>query len=311
MAVRTWDQIYSSLSAEEKKLLDNTLSKNPELKDGWMAGDDYSRKTQALAAEKTKMQERLDYADTMEQWADVNVPKWDALTESGLIDKDTGEELWTGQKTELERQLAEAQAKAVAGGDMDPAELKRNVEAIVKEYGVVSPTEMKALIASEAAKLSGETFDAKYAEKEVTFNEKTIPFVAGFSSGVAVVAAKFERETGKPWTADTAKEFFGVMSEEKNFDPYAVSEKFLAPHLQPKKEAEMAAEIERKAQERADAIIKERGGLPGGGHEPYIAQDQKGNLKQMLDRSAGDGDFESVIQAAAVKAAGELRTEGK
>lgn len=310
MAAKTLDELLGSLSADEKKLLEKTLSTNPDLKAGWMAQDDYSRKTQALATERATMKERLDYADSMEQWADVNIPKYDALVEKGLIGAD-GEELWTGQKTELERQLAEAQAKAVAGGDMDPAELKRNVEAIVKEYGVVSPTEMKALIASEAARLSGETFDTKYAEKETNFNEKTIPFVAGFSSGVAVAAAKYERETGKAWTAETAKEFFALMSEEKNFDPYAVSDKFLAPHLQPKKEAELAAEIERKAQERADAIIKERGGLPGGGHEPYIAQDQKGNLKQMLDRSAGDGDFESVIQAAAVKAAGELRNEGK
>lgn len=307
MAAKTFDEIFGSLSADEKKLLENTFSKNPELKAGWMAQDDYSRKTQALAVERAADQAKLDHAEKMEAWAEVNVPKYDALVEKGLIGED-GEELWTGQKTELERQLAEAQAKALAGGEMDPAELKRNVEAIAKEYGVMSPAETKALIASEASKLAGETFDTKYAAKEIDFNEKTIPFVAGFSAGNAIAAIEYQTQTGKPWTAETQKEFNALMVKENNFDPFAVKEIFLKPF---KQEKETAAEVERLAQARADKIIEERGGLPGAGHEPYIPQNNEGNLKQMMARSAGEGDFESVIAAQAVKAATELRADGK
>lgn len=307
MAAKTLDELLSSLSADEKKLLEITLTKNPELKAGWMAQDDYSRKTQALATERTKMQADLDYAETMKTWADVNVPKWDSLVEKGLIGDD-GEELWTGQKTELERQLAEAQAKALAGGDMDPAELKRNVEAIVKEFGVTTPAEMKALIASESAKLTAETFDSKYAEKEKHFNENTIPFVAGFTSGNAITALQYEAKTGKPWTAETQKEFLAQMAADNNFDPFVAKEKFLKAAT---RETDAEAEIERRAKERADKIIEERGGLPGAGHESYIPQNDGGNLKKMMARSAGEGDFESVIAAQSVKAAKELQTEGK
>lgn len=301
---KTFEEIIASLSADEKKLFDNTLSKNPELKEGWMAQADYTRKTQALAADRLKMQADLDYAEQMKEWSDVNVPRYNALVEKGIV-SDTGEELWSAQKAELERQLAEARAQAV-GGDMDPAELDKRVREIVKANGGLTPEEMKAVVTSEAKKLAEETFEAKYAAKETDFNEKTIPFVAGFSSGVAVAAAKYERETGKTWTAETAKDFFSLMSTEKNFDPYAVSEKFLAPHKAAK---DSEAEIERKAQERADEIIKQRGGMPGAGDEQIIPG-QKGNLQQMLDRSAAD-DFESVIAAKAVEAAKSLHAEGK
>jgi hypothetical protein len=305
MAAKTLDEILGSLSADEKKLFENTLSKNPDLKAGWMAQADYSRKTQELAAEKAKLQDDLDYAEQMKSWAEVNVPRYDALVEKGIIDKETGEELWTAQKSELESQLAAARA---AGGDMDPAELKKNVEAIVKEYGVTSPEEMKALIAAEGKKLAAEEFTTQWSTKEKDFNEKTIPFVAGFSSGVAVVAAKYEAETGQPWTSETAKEFFAMMSKENNFDPYAVKDTFLKP-FKDKKDA--AAEVERLAQEKADEIIKQRSGLPGTGGETYIPGQEKGNLQAMLERSAGDNDFESVIRAKAVESAKELAAAGK
>jgi hypothetical protein len=308
MAAKTLDEAIASLSAEEKKLFENTLSKNPDLKAGWMTQADYSRKTQELATERQKMQDDLDYADKMKTWADVNVPKWDALVEKGLISED-GEELWSTQKTEMERQLQEAR-NAQVGGEMTAEELDKRVKEIVKATGVtLTKEEISALYASEAKSIAESTFTEQWKAKETDFNEKTIPFVAGFSTANAVAAMEYQTQTGKPWTAEVQREFNALMVKENNYDPYAVKEIFLKPFKDAK---ENDAEVERKAQERADAILKERGLMPGGGNETYIPQSsEKGNLQTMLERSAGEGDFESVIAAQAVKAAKELSTVGK
>lgn len=304
---KTLEEVLGSLSADEKKLFENTLSKNPDLKAGWTRLEDYTRKTQELAAERTKLQERVDYADQMEAWADKVTPRIESLREKGILDEND-EETWTAKQADLEKQLAEARAAAV-GGDMDPAELRKNVEAIAKEFGVLSPAELKALVASEASKLAGETFDSKYSAKETEFNEKTIPFVSGFATSMALAAVDYQTETGKKFTDDDTKAVYELMSSKKNYNPREVMAEYMKPHLQQKTDE---AEIERRAQEKADEIIKQRGGLPGAGGEPYIPQsDPKGNLQQMLDRSAGDGDFESLISKQAVEAAKALHAEGK
>lgn len=299
MAAKTLDELLGSLSADEKKILEITLTKNPELKAGWMAQDDYSRKTQALADDRKKLQDKIEHADKLEAWGEVNVPRYNQLIESGLLD-DQGNELWTAQKTALETEL-EAARKAAVGGEMDPAELDKRVREIVKANGGVTPEELKALIATEATKLAEEKINSRFSEEETKFNEKTIPFVAGFSSGVAVVASKYERETSKPWTADTAKELFALMTEKKNFDPYAMGEEFLKPHKAIK---DTEAEIQRRVQEELSKRT-----APGGGNETYIPQSQeKGNLLKMMERSAGEVDFESLIMSQAAKAGEELRT---
>ena len=187
---------------------------------------------------------------------------------------------------------------------MDPAELDKRVKEIVTANGGVTKEELNALIQSEAKKLAKETFAEEWGVKETNFNEKTIPFVAGFSAATAVAAAKYEKETGKPWTADTAKEFFGKMSEEKNFDPYAVIDKFIEPVKKGKE-----AETELETLKAENARLKASRGMPGSGDERTIPQ-EKGALQMMLDRSA-DGDFESMIKGKAVEAATELIAEGK
>ena len=315
MPVKTFEEVVASLSGDEKALFEKTLKANPELKDGWLRQDDFSRKQAELAKEREKMQGDLDYAEKMKDWSERSVPIWNNLAEKGIVDKETGEELWTAKQAEFERQLAEARAAAVGGEDMDPEKLKANVQAIVKEYGALSPAETKALIAEESRKLTAETFDTKYAEKEKSFNQDTIPFVAGFSAAVAVIANKYEKETGKDWTADDAKRLYATMTETNNFDPYAVQEKFLAPH---KQEKEKAADTEAEIQRRVDAEVAKRvprrasDGLPGSGDETFIPQsEQKGNVSKMLERDGGPTDFESLINAQSVKAAKELAAAGK
>ena len=303
MAVKTFEETLAQLSADERKLLDNTFAKHPELKEGWLRQDDYSRSMNSLKEQKTKLEDDLAYAEKMKDWADRNVPKWDALAEKGIIDKETGDELWTSQKAELERQLDEAK-KQLVGGEMDPAELDKRVKEIVIANGGVSKEELTALINSEAKKLAKETFTEEWKERETKFNSETIPFVSGFSAANTLAAIKYEKETGKPWTRETQIEFNKFMTEQQNFDPYEMGPKFIEPV---KKGKETESELE--ALKAENARLKASRGMPGGGDERTIPQ-EKGALQMMLERSA-DGDFESMIKGKAVEAATELIAEGK
>jgi hypothetical protein len=305
MPAKTLEEVLGSLSAEERKLFDNTLSKNPELKDGWLRQDDFSRKSAELQARKAEYDEAKAYSERMAAWADQNVPVWEKLAEAGIIDKDTGDELWTAQKTELEKQLEEARKQAV-GGDMDPAELDKRVREIVKANGGLTPEEMKAVVASQAKTLAEEAVSQRLKEEEKKFNENTIPFVWGGAAALASSVNRYEKETGKEFTDEDTRKLFELMTERKNYDARSMMSEYMAPI---KKVKDTEVEIQRRVQEE---LAKRGGGMPGGGHEPYIPQpEEKGNLQKMLERSAGEGDFENVIAAQAVKAAQELRAAGK
>jgi hypothetical protein len=305
MAVKTLEEIQAQLTADERKLFDNLLAKEPELKDGWLRRDDYTRKTQELATERKAMETKLEYAERMKAWAEENVPRYDSLIEKGII-SDDGEELWSAQKAELEAQLKAARDAAV-GGDMDPAELDKRVRAIVKESGMaLTQQEINNLYANEGKKMAQEVFDQNWKTKEEDFNTKTIPFVGGFSAGTAIVAIHYEKESGKSWTEENTKELYALMSKEQEFNPYKIEEKFLAP-LRAKKDedARFEAEVEKRLAAR---------GLPGDGTEGrYIPGpgSPKGALQQALDSKTTELDFESRIKAAAVEGAQELIAEGK
>lgn len=307
MAVKSFEEVYGQLSADEKKLFDSTLTKHPELKEGWLRQDDYSRKTQEIAAQKKDFEEGQAKVAQYDAWYEKVEPRWKGLAEKGIIDEETGEELWTAQKSKLEEELESAKAAALAGADMDPKELDRRVTEIVKANGGVSKEEMSALIQSEAKKLASEVFTEQWSGKEKDFNEKTIPFVAGFSAGTAVVASQFEKETGEAWTKERQAQMFELMAAKKNFDPFAVKEEMIAP-FKAKKDQE--AEIERRVQER----LQTTKGMPGSGDEPFIpeAEKAKGALRQMLDRSAEvEGDIQGLIMGKAREAGAQMRSEGK
>jgi hypothetical protein len=306
MAVKTFEEVISQLSADERKLFDSTLTKHPDLKEGWLRQDDYSRKLNEFKSKETEFQSATQRANELEAWADRNVPIYNALVEKGIVGED-GEELWTSQKTELEAQLEAAKKAAVAGGDMDPAELDKRVTEIVKANGGLSKAELEAVIKSQAKALAEETFTQQWSGKEKKFNEETIPFVAGFSAATAVVANRFERETGEKWTTERQKAMYELMGAEKNFDPFAVEEKLLAPF---KEKKAMEAKIEEEVQKRVHSMRT----MPGGGDEEFIptGESAKGALRQALERSAGgETDFEALVKSQAAKAATELQAEGK
>lgn len=307
MAVKTFDETLAQLSADERKLFDSTLSKYPELKEGWLRQDDYSRKLNEFTAKEKDFEEAQAEKEKWEAWADRNVPIWDSLAEKGIIDKETGEELWTKQKSDLEHELEEARRAAVAGADMKPEELDARVKEIVKQAGGVTKEEYQALLQSEGKKIAKETFGEEWKAKESDFNTKTIPFVAGFSTAATMVAKHFEEETGERWNAERQKSLYDLMSKEGNFDPYAMEDKILAPYREKKtREKEIQEEVEK----RTKAIRVEQG---GNGEESYIPQpgENKGALRQMLERSAEPEDFQALIASKAREASAALRAEGK
>lgn len=311
MAVQTWEEILAAaqLSADERKLLENTLQKLPALKEGWLRHDDYSRKTQEIAARKTEYDTAVANSQKWDAWADEKQPLWKKLEETGAVDAD-GNLLWPTEKQKLSTEIETLKKQVVTGGDVDPAELDKRINEIVKANGGVTREELSALVASEAKKLAAETVDEKYKGFQTDFNEKTIPFVTGFSTAMAIQANKYEKETGKEFTAETQKEFFDLMSKEQNFDPYQIGPKFLEPVRQAKKNSE---EVERLANERADKIIAERGGLPGGGGEGYIPQGGgSGSLQRMLELSKTNtvGDVETLLQDAVTQGTKELAAQG-
>lgn len=308
MAVVTFDEMYSQLSADEKKVFDSAIAKNPELKDGWLRRDDYSRKTAELATERKKFESDLDYAQRMKVWAEDAVPRYDALKAAGIIDDD-GNELWTTQKTKYEEDLKAARAAAVGGEDMKPEELEKRVRDIIKDAGgSLTREEIKALYEAEGRKTAKAVYEEEWKAKEADFNTKTIPFVSGFSAGVAVVASRYERETGEKWTVDKQKELFDMMSAKNNFDPFALEEDLLKPYKAKKAEDER---VEARARELAKTM---RSGMPGEGDGEFFPSpgpESKGALQLALDRSGEGGDFESMIKARAVEGAKALQSEGK
>ena len=103
--------------------------------------------------------------------------------------------------------------------------------------------------------------------------------------GVAVLANRYEQESGEKWTPEKQKELFELMNKEQNFDALKVEEKFFAPVRDRKK---VAAEIEEKAKKRADEIVKDRGyGMPGDGTERFIPGTSRWRCKGSFAESVG------------------------
>ena len=309
MAVKTFDETVQGLklSADEKKLFDSVIAKAPELKEGWLRQDDYSRKQTEMKAKQEEYDAAVEYKTKMEPWSDKVYSTLESVAEKGWFDLEKGEEHFTDKYSEIEKQLEEA--KALTGGDMDPQKLQEIVDARVKETvknaGGLSKEEITALYKAETKTAIEEGFK----EREADFNSKTIPFVAGFAAANAVVSARYERESGEKWTPEKQKEFFELMSKEGKFDPFALEDKLLEPVKAKKKvEADIEAEVQKRLAGR---------GMPGGGGERFIPQppggDARGLLQKALEESgkADAPDVRDSVRAGVVEGAKELVESGK
>lgn len=264
-----------------------------------------------LKAKETAAETKLAEAEAervkQDAWADRTIPVWESLVAKGIVNDD-GEELWTAKDAEYQRQLTEARAAVLAGGDMKQEDVEKAVADIVKKAGGATREEVAALIASESKKITEEAFDAKYKKLENTFNSETIPFVTSFAASAAIVANRYERETGEKWTEDKQQEMYSLMNAKKEFNPFKVEEEMMKP-FRDKKATD--AEVEKRVQERLKTQRAEQGG-----DEDYIPQNKpKGALQQMLEESAGKKDEQvdttGLIMAKAREAGHQLREEGK
>lgn len=309
MAVKTLEETLAQLSADERKLFESTLSKHQELKDGWLRQDDYSRKMTEISARQKTFDENAAQMKQWQEWSDKTVPIWDHLVEVGVVDKETFEETWSKKQQEYETKLKEAESRAIAGADMKPEEIDAHVKKIIADSGgFATKADYDALVKNEAKKIAEEVFNSEFSKQETKFNENTVPMVVGMSGANAILAMHYEAETGEKWNTEKQKELFAQMVRNRNYDPFANEEEFLKPHRDKKARAK---EIEDEVAKRVAAERSQR--AETGGREDYIPQvgDQKGALKQMLERSAGSDDFQAIIAEQAKKAGGELRTEGK
>lgn len=312
MPAQTWEEILAEakLSASEQQLLDNIVKRVPEFKDGRLRQSDYSARQLELQKDRKKYDDAIATAERVQGWYNDRKPEWDALVTAGAIDEN-GDPVWPKEKERMAKELADAKAAAIAGVDMDPAELDKRVREIVKAAGGVTQEELKALYAEEGRKIAKEEVTAKYNEFREEFTTRTIPFNMSMSAANALAALDYERTTGEEFTAEKQTELFNFMNKENNMDPRSAMKLILKPIIE-KKATE--ADIEKKANERALQILKDRGEVAGDQDVLPVPTREaaQGSLKRMLEASAiAEGDVESLAMAGAHKAAAELRAEGK
>ena len=313
-APQTWEEILAAaqLSADEGKLIDKIVQRVPEFKEGRLRQSDYSRQSLELQNRKKEYDDAVAFNERMKGWADEKVPIWESLVEAGAIDAES-KPLWPDEKARMAKELEEAKRQALAGGvDMDPAELDKRVEAIVKANGGVTQAELKALWASEGAKLAEEVVDRKYEEFKKDFNTRTIPFTASIAASNTLAAIDYERATGEEFTDEKQTELYALMNKENNMNPRAVMKLMLKPVVEKKA---MADEVKRQATEMAAQMLRDRGELAE--DQPFIPIPEKtnqpqGSLQRLMKLSTDEeADPATLIAAAASKAAQELRSEGK
>lgn len=313
MAEDTLESILGNarLSADERKIFEKALNDNPDLKKGWLRQSDYSRNMNEVTARKKEYDDAVALSARTSAWYERVKPTYDVLREAGAINDDD-EPVWPTEKQRMAKELEAAKAAAVAGVDMDPAELTRRVEEIVKANGGATQAEVKALLASEGAKLAEEAVNRKYTEFQKEFNEKTIPFNMGMSAANSLAAMDYEKTTGEEFTEEKQKELFAFMTKENNFSPRSAMKLMLEPVRQKKTQAE---EVKREATKMAEEMLRARGELAE--DQPFIPLPEKtvqpkGSLQRLMELSSdSDADPTTLIAAAASKAAAELRSEGK
>lgn len=285
---------------EQRALLEKYPSLQKPTEEGVMRQSDYDKKMN-----ETKSQ--IEYGKTMKDWADKNLPKYDAV----IAERDAAvaratraeEDVKKAQKALDEKVIAAASASGV-----DPDKLADAVRAkIGGEY--VPKSELARLVKDEADKLVKDGL--KLATD--TFYSQDVPRLAGLNAALTEGQNRYFKEFGEfvdpeAYVAHLSAAGDKYMTDGK-FDRAKAYNAFVG---QKRSEAGRAAEIEKEAQKRADAIMAERGvagGFPGTSGPPGPIQVRL-NAKSADDPLFG-GKMELGDGGAAAAAAAELHLEGK
>jgi hypothetical protein len=282
---------------EQRALLEKYPSLQKPTQEGVMRQSDYDRRL-------NENKQQIEYGKTMRTWAEQNVPKYDSMVQ----ERDAA----VAKAAEAERKLAEkiaaATTTAAAAAGVDPDKL---AEAVRLKLGTDIPTktELTNLVNTETKKLvEGEVkvvVDRFYAQD--------VPRLAGLNAALTEAQNRYHDEfkdylDPEAYTAHLAKAGDQYVTDGK-FDRKKAYEAFTATK---RLEATNAAEIEKRARERADAILAERGvsgNFPGTSGPPGVVQ-MRFNAKDKADPLFGSA-VELGDQSAAAAAAAELHAEGK
>jgi len=285
---------------EQRALLEKYPSLQKPTQEGVMRQSDYDRKHNEDKAQ-------IEYGKTMKEWADRNQPKY------AQMETEKNEAVERAKKAEearvkAEQELAKKVDTAAAAAGVDPDKLAEAVRLkIGGEY--VPKSEMAKLIKDEANKLVDDGLKAATDK----FYANDVPRLSGLNAALTEGMNRFHDEfkdhvDPEAYVAHLASGGDKFLTDGK-FDRKKAYDAFVS---QKRLETNSAAEIEKKARERADAILAERGvqgNFPGTSGAPGPLQ-MRFNAKDKADPLFG-APMELGDNSAAAAAAAELHAEGK
>lgn len=294
------EKVDSAAGKEQRALFEKFPSLQKPTQEGVMRQSDYDKKM-------NESKKEIEYGKTMRDWADKNVPKFDEMKaerDTALAAQKKAEEAATKAQKDLETKIATAAKEA----GVDPDQLATAVRAkMAGEY--LTKAELATLLSTESDKL----VDGKVKAATDKFYSEDVPRLAGLNAALTEAQNRFHDEfkdylDPEAYTAHLAAAGDKYQTDGR-FDRKKAYEAFVT---QKRSESNMAAEIEKRAKERADAILAERGvsgNFPGTSGAPGPIQVRL-SAKDPNDTLFG-GKMELGDNSAAAAAAAELHAEGK
>lgn len=282
--------ILEKKDPDSAKQLRAVAEKHTEVNEYGLRQSDYSR---YLNENAQKIKDAEDGKKKNVEWWDKNKPIFDTAVKERDEARAEAEQF----KKEVEEKaaaLADA-SKATVDGKFSAAEL---AEQVYKRLGDKIPTkdDLATIMQQEAKKQTD-------AARDEFFNT-TFPRAAKWQSELTDAQISYYAETGKRMDS---KDFSKFMNDNKIESPASAYERYMAP-------ARTNKEIEAKAEERAQAILKERGatGVPGSSGAPSAPGHLQVRLKERKDNDPLFAkDVELGDGSLAAMAAAELAAEGK
>jgi hypothetical protein len=292
------EEYLGKLGEDTQKILRPIVEQNPELGEGWLRQDDYSRKSAELQTKSAEAEKGLAKAAEWKNWWDESKPAYDkTLSENQRLREENAAAV-ASQKTlndRLERALKD-------GGDVDPELLKANVNTRIDEEfrtrGFVTQDKLKEIVATESKALFDNALKTTLDTERKTFMEQTLPATVYFNQTLMDIREEYKDEFGERLDRSALSKF---MEEQKVTDPRKAYDQWIAPRrteLQAKKARE-----EGIAEGRKDALSKMN--LPGSGVTPQP------DIGHMEARFRAASAVPTTTREGAAAAAAELVAEGK
>ena len=292
------EELLKVMKPEEAEAQRKLFEAYPQLADGFLRQADYSRQ---VAEARTRAEAAEAERKKNVEWWNSNKPVYDrTLTENEALKE---------ENVKLKAAVESASRTAVGGQGGDAVDLAAVTKAVMDQLTATGGRFTQADIDRIAEAKAKAIIDSAVAEKVTagvtaasdTFLKQTFPGVTNFLLDAIDLSFQHQAEFGKPLDRKALSDY---MKEHKLASPKDAYEQMVAPVRQEK-------EIERRAQERANQIVTERGipgsGAPGGEPGPFqirLSEDAKVDPMAGKDVKVGSGDLGRA-------AAAELVAEGR